>query len=181
VSGPIRAIGVTAVAVVLFVSSADGQAVSAGGQYQDPQLQALLTLRDSVMSVRREVARFRRDLQFAGARTVMSRARRLSGACEGLQKALRDGAPNLRPAAGASAAERRASDAVQAQIRETTKILDDECRIGLRPDGPGVWSDSLKAWGPYRTSNVEKALSAYEGAAANLAKITDLDFPPNGQ
>jgi hypothetical protein len=181
VIGASRAIKATAVAAVLLASSADAQVVGAGGQYQNPQMQALLTVRDSVLSVRREVARFRRDLQLAGAQTVTSRARRLSSACEGLQTALRDGAPDLQSGSGASVTERRASGAMQAQIRETIQVLDGECRIGLRPEGPGAWPDSLKAWGPNRTSNVEGALSAYEGAAVRFAKAADLDFPPKGQ
>lgn len=166
--------------VALLAAPAESQEVSAAAT-QSPQLRALLVVRDSVTRVRTEIARFSRDLPLAGSQTVMNRARRLTAACTGLRAAFGGAVPDLRARSGAPASVRQTGEAVRAEARRASATLNAECVQGLRPEGPGTWPDSLKAWGPHRTSNIEQSLVAYERAAAAFAKASDIEFPPKAQ
>ena len=171
----------TASLVLLTVCASAAAAQMSGdtGRQQAPeQERTLLAVRDSADRVRAELALFQRDLQMAGAQTVQSRARRLSTACEGLHRALTDGEPTLTVPASANEGLLRASRSLQAQLRETRRTLARECEVGLGPEGPGVWADSLKAWGPYRTSQVQQSLSAYDRAAAAFARAAGIELKP---
>ena len=175
-----RALGIVGLCVGVIASTAVGQDAQAAAADMDPQLRALLAVRDSVARVRNEIARFRRDLSMVGSQTVVGRSRRLTSACQGLQAALSQARPNLRARPGAPAQVRRASEAMLDEMRAMSATLDTECRTGLRPEGPGEWPDSLKSWGPHRTNNMEQRIVAYERAAATFAKASDLEFPPKG-
>lgn len=176
-----RVLGIATLWATVIASTAVGQDAQAGSSATDPQLRALLVVRDSVARVRSEIARFRRDLSMVGSQTVVGRSRRLTAACQGLQAALTDARPALRARPSAPPPIRRASEAVQTAMRTMAATLDSECRSGLRPEGPGQWPDSLKSWGPHRTNNVEQRIVAYERAAAAFAKASDLEFPPKSQ
>ena len=143
--------------------------------------QALRAVRDSAERVRASVARFRRDLEMAGAETVLVRAQRLTQACGGLRAVFAETRPSLRAPATASPAFTRASGELLTEVRETDAVLERECERGLRPDGPGVWADSLKAWGPYRTSRIERSLTAIDGATAQFARAAGIDLKPHAQ
>lgn len=138
----------------------------------------LLALRDSVDRVSAELTRFQRDLQLAGEQTVVSRARRLSDACKGLHRAMAEGAPVLAASAAPNADLAGASRDLQSQMRETTRTLQRECEVGLAPEGPGAWADSLKAWGPHRTSLLHQTLNAYERMAAGFASQAGVELKP---
>lgn len=144
-------------------------------------MRALLTVRDSVTRVRNEIARFRRDLALAAGPTVVSRAGRLHGACEGLLAALGTTRPELTAPSGAPAQARAAAETLRTRMSSTQAVLRSECRTGLRTEGPGIWPDSLKAWGPHRTSQIEQSLVEYEQAATSFAKALDLEYPPKPQ
>lgn len=138
----------------------------------------LLALRDSVDRVGAELTRFQRDLQLAGEQTVVSRARRLGVACAGLRRAMADGASVLSGFAAANAPLAGASRDLQSQMRATSRTLEQECEVGLAPEGPGVWADSLKAWGPHRTSLLQQSLGAYERSVASFARAAGIDLTP---
>jgi hypothetical protein len=142
---------------------------------------ALVTLRDSVSRVRSDIARFRRDLQTAGARTVENRSRRLQSSCQALGATLVETEPGVRvnPRPGPRADELRAAerDLVQ-QMRSVRRVLQDLCEQGLAPTGPGQWADSLKAWGPSRTSRLEQSLLGLHGASARFAGAAGIKIEP---
>lgn len=141
-------------------------------------MRALLAVRDSVTRVRTEVARFRRDLSLAAGPTVVSRAGRLTEACEGLLAAFATSRPGRDLPSGAPAPRRTAAESLRNQVVATQAVLRTECRTGLRSEGPGAWPDSLKAWGPHRTSRIEQSLVDYEKAATQYARAFDLQYPP---
>lgn len=180
----VRAAGTLACCIVLVAPVAAAQAVlspSQPAQQSGPELQALVTVRDSVTRVRNEVARFRRDLALAAGPTVVSRAGRLTGACEGLLTAFAGARPALTVPSGAPATRRAAAETLRAQISATQAVLRSECRTGLRTEGPGTWPDSLKAWGPHRASKIEESLVEYDQAATSFARALDLEYPPKPQ
>lgn len=138
----------------------------------------LLALRDSVDRVSAELTRFQRDLQLAGGQTVVSRARRLGDACAGLRRAMVAGASVLSAGAAANAGLSDASQDLQSQLRATSRMLAQECEVGLAPEGPGVRADSLKAWGPHRTSLLQQSLNAYQRSAAGFARAAGIELKP---
>ena len=170
-------LAVVLLTAVASVTSAQSPADAADRQASEAE-RTLLTLRDSVERVRAELARFQRDLQMAGAQTVVSRARHLRSACEGLRRALTDGAPALTVPASADGGLVSASRSLQSQLRETSRTLARECEVGLGPEGSGARADSLKAWGPHRTSQLQQSLSAYDRAAAGFARAAGIDLKP---
>ncbi|MBE0591582.1 MAG: hypothetical protein IH616_04195 [Gemmatimonadales bacterium] len=171
----------TITAVMLMTASAvTGAQTPAGAPAQElPGYEStLLALRDSVDRVRAELTRFQRDLQLAGAQTVVARARRVSSACEGLHRAMTESAPALQVSASANQGLARASQSLQSQMRETSRALTRECKSGLGPEGPGSWADSLKAWGPHRTSQLEQSLNAYERVVAGFTRAAGIELKP---
>ena len=179
----VHALGAVACCIVLLAPAMAAQTVSsaATSEQDTPQMRSLLTVRDSVTRVRNEIARFRRDLALASGTTVVSRAGRLNTACEGLLTALANARPGLRAPSGAAAAPRAAAETLHTQMNSAQAVLRSECRTGLRTEVPGAWPDSLKAWGPHRTSRIEQSLVEYEQAATTFAKSLDLQYPPKPQ
>jgi len=171
------------VCAALLGSWAEGHAQSAvpSDSVTQRYRTALVTLRNSVSRVRSDIDRFRRDLQSAGARTVENRSRRLQSSCQSLGATLVETEPGVRvnPRLGARADELRAAerDLVQ-QMRSVRRVLRDVCEQGLAPTGPGEWADSLKAWGPYRTSRLEQSLLALHGASARFAGAAGIKIEP---
>ena len=143
--------------------------------------QSLRAVRDSAERVRGSVARFRRDLEQAGAETVLGRAQRLTQACSGLRTVFAQTAPDFRAPANAHAALSQASRELLSEMRAMDAVLQRECERGLRSDGPGAWADSLKAWGPYRTSRIERSLTGIDRTTAQFARAADIDLKPHTQ
>ena len=140
--------------------------------------QALLALRDSTVPVRSALSQFRRDLQFAGELTVINRAARLNEACAALQGSLEAAQPVFRPSRAASSRAREASRTFLEEMGTLERALDTHCLKGLPRDGSGDWADSLKAWGPFHTANLQRTLQAYDGAAAVFAQAVGIRLEP---
>jgi hypothetical protein len=175
----IRSVLIPAVALVFATASAAAQAAQAPVRQDSTGYEAtLLTLRDSVAQVRAELSRFRRDLQMAGAQTVVGRARRLGTACTGLRASLSASSNRLRTPASATPGVRSASRDLLTQMRRADQLLAGDCERGLAPEGPGVHADSLKAWGPHRTSQLEKGLNELDGAIAAFARAAEIELKP---
>ena len=171
---------------MLFLFAACATASPLCAQQTEPRAasaaeQALRAVRDSVERVRGSVARFRRDLEQAGAETVLGRAQRLTRACTGLRTAFARTAPDFRAPANAHAALTKASRELLSEMREMDVVLQRECERGLRSDGPGAWADTLKAWGPYRTSRIERSLAGIDRTTAQFARAADIDLRPHTQ
>jgi len=178
----ISSLTVSVLALVLVATSAAGQSgasvFASASQDSAAYETVLLTLRDSVAQVRAEMSRFRRDLQLAGAQTVVGRARSLGASCTGLRRALTAAAPTLRAPASASPGLRSVSRDLLAQIQATGRVLQQECERGLAPEGPGAHADSLKAWGPHRTGKLEQDLNELDGAIAAFARVANIELKP---
>lgn len=136
---------------------------------------ALKALRDTVSVVAARSNEFRRDLRTVGAGTVLARAETLTRACAGTRDALNTARPELAgwPLADGGRPQR---DSLLTAMRQLAQRLEAECLRGLGVDGPGVRADTLRAWGPYRTSNLSQAMTAYHAAAASLARRLGLDL-----
>jgi len=175
----IRSVLLPAAALVCAVASAAGQAAPAPARQDSTRYETTLrALRDSVALVRAELSRFRRDLQMAGAQTVVGRARRLGTACAGLRASLAASSSPLRAPASANPGVRSASRDLLAQMGTADQMLVRDCERGLAPEGPGSHADSLKAWGPHRTSQLEKGLNELDGAIAAFARAAEIDLKP---
>lgn len=137
--------------------------------------QLLLGLRDTLDVVSGRSAEFRRDLRTVGEGTVIARGQRLTHACRSVRDALADARPALSrlPAEDRARAER---DSLVLAMRNLERSLDVECLRGLNPEGPGQRADSLRAWGPNRTSNLAVSITAYNGAALRLARRLGIDL-----
>jgi hypothetical protein len=74
-----------------------------------------------------------------------------------------------------------ARDAARTMVQQTSELhsaLRIHCTEGLAPTGAGARADSLKAWGPYHTSQLERQLLAYGNASAALAKAMGFRLEP---
>lgn len=142
-------------------------------------VRALRIVRDSTERVRASIARFRRDLPMAGEQTVVSRASRLTEACVGLRTAFAQAMPMLQLPAHAREGLVAARRELVAAMRETESVLRTECERGLSAGGPGQWADSLKAWGPHRTSRIQRSLTSIDAGIAGFARAADIKLPPN--
>lgn len=143
-------------------------------------VRALRMVRDSAENVRGAIARFRRDLPMAGEQTVTGRAKRLTQACEGLRAAFARATPLLEVPSGAHQGLITARQELLAAMRTTGPVLRSECERGLSTDGPGQWADSLKAWGPHRTSQIQRSLTSIDAAIAGFARAADIKLPLDG-
>ena len=137
--------------------------------------QLLFGLRDTVDFVSGRSEEFRRDLRTVGDGTVIARGQRLSRACRSVRDALAEGRPALNhlPAIDDARAVR---DSLVLSMRNLERSLDVECLRGLNPEGPGQRADSLRAWGPNRTSNLSVSVTAFQGAALRLARRLGIDL-----
>jgi hypothetical protein len=140
-------------------------------QYQ----RVLIGLRDTVERLSARANELRRDLRTAGDPTVLSRGERLMEACRGTRDALAATRPAI---AGWRLPEgaRAPRDSLFTAMRGLTERIGAECLRSLDPAGPGQRADTLRAWGPYRTAELDRAVMLYHGAAARLARSLGLNI-----
>jgi len=177
-----RSVFVTAMWLCSAALPSHGQEQGSSARTQDSLLatyeQALLALRDSTVPVRSATSQFQRDLQLAGEVTVISRAARLNQACATLQSSLEAAEPVFRPSRAPSGRAREASRTFLDEMEVLERALDTHCLDGLPQDGPGVWADSLRAWGPFHTANLQRVLQSYDGAAFVFAQAVGVRLEP---
>ena len=110
------------------------------------------TLLATFSNLRSAAARFRHDLPNASAPLVLARAQRVRTAC---------------------ADSRAAADSVALRLERNAAALSalaalQRALIGCQRDwattGPRANADSLRAWGPYRLSELDRALQRYQRA-----------------
>jgi len=129
----------------------------------------LATLRDSLFAVQGSGAAFRRDLAVASPDLVIARARRVQESCAGAvvavtaaQRAL--AATTLPPRTQPSSADFQ---------RLLPKLQADLARC-QREFAPGAWYarvDSLRAWGPSRTVQLDASVRHAVTATDNLRAV----------
>lgn len=111
----------------------------------------------SFSAVRSAAARFRQDLPRASQQLVLSRAHHVRAACA-----------NSRTAADALAATRAPTGAGHVGLAALQRALD-ACQRDWDTTGARVRADSLRAWGPFRLSELERALRRYQRDRFNPA------------
>lgn len=167
---------VTVGCLVLLAGPAAGQVAPPRDSATQRELPALLiSLRDAVDRVSAAANEFRRDLRTVGDDTVLGRALQLEKACRETRQTLADAPARLR-AARLEPYQVAARDSLVAAIGTLTAALRRECEGGLAPMGPGSRADTLRAWGPNRTSKLTEAVNGYHGAAARLARRIGADL-----
>jgi hypothetical protein len=116
---------------------------------------------DSLDGVRGAAAVFRTDLPSASSELVLSRAARVHTGCRGADAALLQVDTLL---AGGVYSRRAMSEQAQLQnaTAELRRVLGRCQREWAVPQFPSTaTADSLRAWGPYRTAQLDSALRRY--------------------
>jgi hypothetical protein len=114
------------------------------------------TLLASFSGVRSAAARFRQDLSKASPQLVLARAQQVRAACI-----------NTRTAADSLAPRLTSNSTAQAELTALQRALS-TCQREWETHGPKVNADSLRAWGPYRLSELDRALGRYQRARSAL-------------
>ncbi|MGH7644748.1 MAG: hypothetical protein ACREMR_04090 [Gemmatimonadales bacterium] len=161
--------------LVLWVASAPAPAparpTSLPAQAPDTAARARLVdaraaLDDSVSAVRRAAVRFGSDLGTASPDLVLTRARDVHQRCGAAVPAADSLARVLgaRTYAAAAAQEQQAAHSEVVSLRRALARCAAQFNPGARHDPP--LADSLRAWGPYRLSQLEQTTRRYEAALA---------------
>ena len=129
---------------------------------------------DSLDRVRGAAEGFRRDLSIASSALVFQRAARVHASCRGADTALVEVESLL-----AGGVYRRTAQREQARLQASSTELRHalaRCqREWVVPSGPTVAkADSLRAWGPYRTAQLDAALRRYTGSAQEFMQRAGL-------
>ena len=127
---------------------------------------SLATLRDSLFAVQGSGAAFRRDLTAASPDLVIARARRVQESCSGALPAV--------AAAQRALAATRLSPRTQPRSADLQRVLPklqaDLARCA-REFVPGAWYtrvDTLRAWGPSRTEQLDASVRRAVDATDHL-------------
>ena len=129
---------------------------------------------DSLDRVRGAAAGFRTDLSISSSALVLQRAARVHGSCRGADAALVEVESLL-----AGGVYRRTAQREQAQLQASSAELRHALARCQRewavPSGPTVaQADSLRAWGPYRTAQLDAALRRYTGSVQEFMQRAGL-------
>lgn len=138
---------------------------------------ALNETTDSLDRVRGAAAAFRVDLGNASHELVLVRAAQLRTTCsaadaplQALERLLTDEVYD----SGARRSQERLRSGT-AELRRALSRCQREWQAGPRPTVSGV--DSLRAWGPYRTAQLDAALRRYLGLVRSFMKQASLKKP----
>ena len=132
---------------------------------------------DTLEQLRGVAQAFRNDLPTASPTLILARATAVHDACAA-------GAGAVRRLQGILAARTVSPAAAKSQARfrvtaeETVGALDRCVRAWLPLPRTDERADSLKAWGPYRISEIDQALRKYEAARHTFASVAGLPAPP---
>jgi len=132
---------------------------------------------ESLDGVRGASAGFRTDLPSASSQLVLARAERVHTGCRGADAALLQVDTLL-----AEGVYSRAAVSEQAQLRRATaelrRVLERCQREWMVSQVPAAAAaDSLRAWGPYRTAQLDSALQRYLNAVRGFMKKAALRKP----
>lgn len=110
------------------------------------------TLIATFSALRGASARFRQDLMRASPQLVIARADQVRAACAG-----------SRGAADSLVLQLPGNAAARAELAALQRALS-ACQREWDTTGPRANADSLRAWGPYRLSELDRALRRYQRA-----------------
>ena len=130
---------------------------------------------DSLDHLRGAIATFRADLDPASRALVLQRANQVESGCAGARQALRE----LHALLAAPYSPKSAHE--QADLRSNTGGLltaMQRCQADWATDpGTAARADTLKAWGPYRTSHLENQMLNFIGVMQRFMKAASLEKP----
>lgn len=135
----------------------------------DKSLQAAT---DSLDRVRGAIATFRTDLEPASAVLVLQRAGQINSACAGARRALQDLQALLGSPYSAKSAREQA-DLRSSTVQMLATLARCEKEWATDPGTPAR-ADTVKAWGPYRTAELDNQLSAYLRVMKRFLKAAGL-------
>jgi hypothetical protein len=140
---------------------------------------AMLVLRDSLMTVNGAAARLQRDFRATSAAALTSRARQIANACA---RSARTVAPTRKAVAAADAdgparissraAVLRALDSLAVEMTKCS----DEFRAMALPDK----GEEVRGYGNRRAEPILRALYAYDATATRFFKVWGMDVRPLG-
>lgn len=132
---------------------------------------------DSLDGVRGAAAAFRTDLHSASSELVLVRAARVHAGCRGADAALVQ--VNTLLAGGvysrAAASEQARLQSATAELRRVLGRCQREWTVSRSPTL--ILADSLRAWGPYRTAQLDSALRRYLSSLREFMKKAALRKP----
>ena len=130
---------------------------------------------DSLDQVRGAIATFRADLEPASSALVLQRAERVNTGCMGAHRALQ----SLQALLGTPYTSKSAHE--QADLRSSTGHLlatMEQCgKEWTSAPGTAARADSLRVWGPYRTSRLENQMQDFIGVMKRFMKAAALTKP----
>lgn len=138
---------------------------------------ALNETTDSLDRIRGAAAAFRVDLANASHDLVLVRAAQVRGTCSGADAPLQ-AVEQLLVREVYEPRARSAQDRLRAGTVELRRVLSrcqQQWQAGPRPTAAGA--DSLRAWGPYRTAQLDAALRRYLGLMRSFMKQASLKKP----
>lgn len=140
---------------------------------------AMLVLRDSLMTVNGAAARLQRDFRETSDAALTSRAREIANACA---RSVRTVAPTRKAVAAADAADRARLNTRAAVLRaldalatEMTKCSDEFGAMALPGKG-----EEVRGYGNRRAEPILKALYDYDATATRFFKAWGMDVRPLG-
>lgn len=138
---------------------------------------ALNATTDSLDRVRGAAAAFRVDLGNASHDLVLVRAAQVRATCSGADAPLQ-AVEQLLTVEVYEPRARGAQERLRSGTTELRRVLsrcEREWHAGTRPTTSGA--DSLRAWGPYRTAQLDAALRRYLGLVRSFMKQASLKKP----
>ena len=152
-----------AVAALMLLCTSPAQA-----QQVNPYRDLLVSLRDTLLPLRAGVAEFTRDLRGAEADSILVRAADIRRHCLAAAQAVPGSIQQVRGATRSGRARKQAASLLDALLGLNLALRD--CEQGFDDSGPGDRVDTLRAWGVFRSKEVEQALRAYDLSASRFAE-----------
>lgn len=132
---------------------------------------------DTLEQLRGVAQAFRNDLATASPTLILARATAVHDACAAGASAVRR-LEGILAARTVSTAAAKSQSKFRVTAEETVGALDRCVRAWLPLPGTDQRADSLKAWGPYRVSEIEQAVRKYDAARQIFAKAAGLPAAP---
>jgi hypothetical protein len=151
--------------------------LTAHSQQRPTTRELLLGVRTTLTTVEAALVDFNRDLSRIGPETVLARAAALRTRCAGAEQVVARARPKIR-ASAPDPQRRRDAASLAGTMTRLDQALGQDCFRGFREDGPGMWADSLRAWGPHRTKVIREIIRYYGAAADKFAAAEGFKLEP---
>jgi hypothetical protein len=145
-------------------------------QQPSPFRDLLVALRDSASAVRAGVTEFSRDLRAAESDSILARAATLRARCQGAESIVPGAIERIQQAARSGRARHEAASLVVA-LRGLHFALQN-CVEGFSDQAPGERADTLRAWGIFRSNELDQSIRSYELSANRFAEASGFKLNP---